>query len=91
MTTLTEEQRAVVEARRMVAVRAILVEYARDISRTEKYIRDVWKGHQIIPGIESIHAAREELANALAEVERMERGCGAEEGECTDPCHIGVR
>lgn len=31
------------------------------------------------------------IEGAIAEVEAAELGCGNDDGECTCPCHVGVR
>lgn len=88
---LTDEQLLAVESRRMSATRLVLQAYAKEVGTTIAYLELVWKGHEHKPGMDACRFSQSLVLEALEEVDRMERGCGAEEGECTDPCHIGVR
>lgn len=78
--------RLVVDARRMTAVRGLIDGMRNDIVRLLSMHRP---GDPPIRG--AVRTALDLLDRAQAEVVAAERGCGAENGECTDPCHAGVR
>lgn len=72
-------------ARRMVAVRTILNAARRDAMA----LLATWRPG--MPDVRPVVASHVALLDAaLAEVEAAERGCGQPDGECMDPCHLGV-
>lgn len=76
---------ALLESRRMVAVRALLEASRADALSSLPLLRE--SGLPVQPLLSFLSF----LDDALLEVEAAERGCGAGTGECVCPCLAGVR
>lgn len=72
-------------SRRMTAVRAVLM-----ASRDEALsLLGAWRdGEPDVRGAVLGHL--DLLEDALREVHHAERGCGQPDGDCLDPCHLGI-
>lgn len=80
-----EAAQALLRSRRMVAVRTVL-----EASRGEA-LAFLARWRPGMPDVrEAVTTHLDLLAEAMAEVETAERGCGNPDGECTDPCHAGI-